>query len=94
MVYKFCKKTILESYEDLVKRKTKEIGAGQLENPQKVEDEMNRIVKQNDIDDSHPPTEYYNTIYDNDDLKELRRSHAKNRTIKINPNITNKSFNI
>jgi len=71
MIYKINKNIILESYDSLVKKRLDLIGLGKEEDRISPDKEVNKIVKQQDVDDSKPATEYFNTIYNNKELKNL-----------------------
>jgi len=76
------------TYEKQVQKEAASRGFGQQENRTGPESEVDKMVKKSDVDDSHPDTEYFNTIYDSDELKDIERVREK---ITNKPKDNNKS---
>ncbi len=61
---------ITRSDKNYILKKLKEIGMDKKEDPKTVEDEMTKVAKATDSFDGQQ-TDYYNTIYDKGELKNL-----------------------
>jgi len=70
-------------YDQAVNQRAQETGQTQKEQSDKVEGEKHQVATKSDVDNSSPDVEYLDTIYNNQELRDLMLKKVKRADLKI-----------